>query len=172
MPARCWPPSVERTAGCRTRPAIPRRSSSGSSTGRRGLAEDGKVVCVRLALFAEMMKGRPWTEASLREVGGSEGVGVTFLEETFAAQTAPGPPAAPEGRPRRLKRCCRTQDGHQGTHVVRPAAAGFELRPAAEGVWRSVAHPGRRDRLITPIDPEGADEETPPGPNERPGITS
>ena len=26
-----------------------------------GLAEDGKVICVRLALFAEMMKGKPWT---------------------------------------------------------------------------------------------------------------
>ncbi len=30
-----------------------------------GLAEDGKVVCVRLAIFAEMMKGRPWTPAAL-----------------------------------------------------------------------------------------------------------
>ena len=27
-----------------------------------GLAEDGKVVCVRLALFAEMMKGKSWTQ--------------------------------------------------------------------------------------------------------------
>ena len=29
------------------------------------LAEDGKVISVRLSLFAEMMKGRPWTVASL-----------------------------------------------------------------------------------------------------------
>ena len=28
-----------------------------------GLAEEGKVICVRLALFAEMMKGKPWTPA-------------------------------------------------------------------------------------------------------------
>lgn len=54
-----------------------------------GLAEDGKVICVRLALFAEMMKGRPWTDESLREVGGTEGVGVSFLDETFGAKTAP-----------------------------------------------------------------------------------
>ena len=54
-----------------------------------GLAEDGKVVCVRLALFAEMMKGKPWTPATLKEVGGTQGVGVTFLEETFSASTAP-----------------------------------------------------------------------------------
>ena len=29
----------------------------------RGLSQDGKVVCIRLALFAEMMKGKPWTRA-------------------------------------------------------------------------------------------------------------
>jgi formylglycine-generating enzyme required for sulfatase activity len=54
-----------------------------------GLAQDGKVISVRLALFAEMVKGKPWTPATLRAVGGTEGVGVTFLEETFAASTAP-----------------------------------------------------------------------------------
>ena len=47
------------------------------------LAQDGKVISVRLALFAEMMKGKPWTPAILREVGGTEGVGVAFLEENF-----------------------------------------------------------------------------------------
>jgi formylglycine-generating enzyme required for sulfatase activity len=54
-----------------------------------GLAHDGKVISVRLALFAEMVKGKPWTPATLREVGGAEGIGVTFLEETFTASTAP-----------------------------------------------------------------------------------
>jgi serine/threonine protein kinase len=54
-----------------------------------GLAQEGKVISVRLALFAEMMKGRPWTPASLKAVGGMEGVGITFLEETFSAATAP-----------------------------------------------------------------------------------
>ncbi len=54
-----------------------------------GLAQEGRVVCVRLAVFAEMMKGRPWTTDSLREVGGTEGIGVTFLEEMFSARTAP-----------------------------------------------------------------------------------
>jgi serine/threonine protein kinase/formylglycine-generating enzyme required for sulfatase activity len=55
-----------------------------------GLSQDGKVSCVRLALFAEMMKAKAWTPETLRDVGGTEGVGVTFLEETFsAAQAAP-----------------------------------------------------------------------------------
>ncbi len=53
------------------------------------LAEEGKVICVRLALFAEMMKGKAWTPATLKEVGGTAGVGVTFLDETFSASTSP-----------------------------------------------------------------------------------
>ena len=30
-----------------------------------GLANEGKVISVRLALFAEMVKGKPWTTATL-----------------------------------------------------------------------------------------------------------
>src|SRR5262249_41662426 len=53
------------------------------------LAQEGKVICVRLALFAEMMKGKAWTPATPKEVGGTDGIGITFLEETFSAATAP-----------------------------------------------------------------------------------
>ncbi len=54
-----------------------------------GLAQDGRVIPVRLAVFAEMMKNRPWVPATLKQVGGAEGIGATFLEETFCAATAP-----------------------------------------------------------------------------------
>jgi serine/threonine protein kinase len=54
-----------------------------------GLAQDGKIISVRLALFADMVKGKPWTPATWKAVGGLAGVGVIFLEETFAAATAP-----------------------------------------------------------------------------------
>src|SRR5205823_10618617 len=50
-----------------------------------GLAQEGKVISVRLALFAEMVKGKPWTPATLKAVGGTEGVGMTFLDEAFTA---------------------------------------------------------------------------------------
>ena len=53
------------------------------------LAQDGKVICVRLALFAEIMKSRPWTLESLRQVGGAQGVGLKFLEGTFDGPSAP-----------------------------------------------------------------------------------
>ncbi|HEV3005363.1 MAG TPA: protein kinase, partial [Pirellulales bacterium] len=52
------------------------------------LSEQGKVVPVRLSLFAEMLKGRAWQPSTLDEVGGVEGIGVTFLEATFGARTA------------------------------------------------------------------------------------
>jgi hypothetical protein len=54
-----------------------------------GLAEGSKVICIRLALFAEMMKAKPWTPSTLTQVGGTHGVGVAFLEEAFCSPAAP-----------------------------------------------------------------------------------
>jgi serine/threonine protein kinase len=53
------------------------------------LASSGKVVCVQLAVFAEMMKGRSWSVDELQRIGGAEGVGVSFLHETFNASNSP-----------------------------------------------------------------------------------
>ncbi len=53
----------------------------------KGLAENGRIVPVRLALFAEMVKEKPWTQSTFKDVGGAEGVGVLFLEETFNSTT-------------------------------------------------------------------------------------
>ena len=53
----------------------------------QGLAENGRIVPVRLALFAEMVKEKPWTQSTFKDVGGAEGVGVLFLEETFNSTT-------------------------------------------------------------------------------------
>ena len=49
------------------------------------LAQDGRVISIRLALFAEMIKGKPWTPATLAEAGSMDRVGVAFLDETFRA---------------------------------------------------------------------------------------
>lgn len=50
-----------------------------------GLAQEGKVVSVQLALFAEMVKSKPWTLTTLHEVGGTQGVGVNFLEDKLGS---------------------------------------------------------------------------------------
>jgi len=53
------------------------------------LAERGRVVPVRLAVFAEMMKDRTWHAKNLAYAGGCEGVGVAFLTQAFDAADAP-----------------------------------------------------------------------------------
>jgi len=58
--------------------------------------DEGKVVPVQLSLFAEMVKDKPWTAKTLKEVGGAGGVGISFLEEHFGQQTS-----NPETRPHR-----------------------------------------------------------------------
>ena len=47
------------------------------------LAQDGRVISVRLALFAEMVKRKPWTPTTLADAGSMERIGAAFLEETF-----------------------------------------------------------------------------------------
>lgn len=53
-----------------------------------GLAQDGLVISIRLALFAEMVKSKPWIPATLEQVGGTQGIGVNFLDETFSSTHA------------------------------------------------------------------------------------
>lgn len=54
-----------------------------------GLSQDRKVISVRIAVFADMMKSHAWTTLALRELGGTEGVGIAFLEEMFGSRHAP-----------------------------------------------------------------------------------
>lgn len=53
------------------------------------LAEDDRIICVRLALFAQMVRSRPWNPETLTAIGGARGVGIRFLEDTFGATSAP-----------------------------------------------------------------------------------
>jgi formylglycine-generating enzyme required for sulfatase activity len=120
-----------------------------------GLAQDGKVVCVRLALFAEMVKAKPWTLATLKQVGGTEGVGVAFLEETFAASTAPAAhrlhqKAAQAVLQSLLPASGSEIKGHSRSHEELLSASGYESRPA--DFDNLMAQLDRELRLITPTD--------------------
>jgi formylglycine-generating enzyme required for sulfatase activity len=53
------------------------------------LAVDGLVVPIRLALFAEIIKNREWSLTVLRELGGFEGIGITYLEMILGSNNAP-----------------------------------------------------------------------------------
>ena len=123
-----------------------------------GLAEESKVICVRLALFAEMMKGKPWTSASLKEVGGTRGVGATFLEETISAPTA-----SPEHRFHQKAARAVLKDllpasgtdikGYMRSRSELLTASGYENRP--DDFAELIRILDSEIRLITPTDPEG-----------------
>jgi serine/threonine protein kinase/formylglycine-generating enzyme required for sulfatase activity len=123
-----------------------------------GLAQEGKVICVRLALFAEMMKGKSWTPASLRAVGGTAGVGVTFLEETFSAASAPPEHRYHQKAARAVLKALLPETGTDIKGSMRPyaelvAASGYGSRPRDfDDLIRIL---DSEIRLITPIDPEG-----------------
>ena len=130
-----------------------------------GLARDGKVISVRLALFAEMVKGKPWTPATLKEVGGTQGVGVTFLEETFGASTAP-----PEHRlhQKAAQAVLKALLPRTGTDIKGQMRSEAELREASGYASRPRDFDDLIDildhelRLITPTDPEGSADEIEP----------
>ena len=123
-----------------------------------GLAQEGKVICVRLALFAEMMKGKSWTPTTLKEVGGAEGVGVTFLEETFSAATA-----SPKHRYHQkaaradlkilLPETGSDIKGHMRSYAELLEASGYGSRPKDFGDLIRILD--NEIRLITPTDPGG-----------------
>ena len=127
-----------------------------------GLAQEGKVVCVRLALFAEMMKGKAWTPATLKEVGGAEGVGVTFLEETFSAATAPPEHRYHQKAARAVLKALLPESGtdikgHMRSQAELLAASGYAGRPRDfDDLIRIL---DGEIRLITPTDPEGKEED-------------
>ena len=130
-----------------------------------GLAEDGKVISVRLSLFAEMMKGKSWTPAALKAVGGTEGVGVTFLEETFSASTAPPEHRYHQKAARAVLKALLPDSGadikgHMRSREELLEASGYSARPRDFDDLLGILD--GEIRLLTPTDPEGksSDEST------------
>ncbi|HVC97017.1 MAG TPA: SUMF1/EgtB/PvdO family nonheme iron enzyme [Pirellulales bacterium] len=122
-----------------------------------GLAEDGKVVSVRLSLFAEMVKGKPWTPATLVEIGGIAGVGATFLEETFSASTAPPRHRLHQAAARAVLKALLLDagadiKGRRRSNEELLAASGYERRPAEFAELLRILD--AELRLITPADEE------------------
>ncbi len=133
-----------------------------------GLAQDGRVVPVRLALFAEMIKGKPWTPATLHEVGGMDGVGVTFLEETFSSPRA-NPKhhlhqkAAQAVLKALLPESNADMKGRMRSVEELQKDSGYGERP--EEFLDLIRTLDGELRLITPVNPEGSvDEDTPAHP--------
>jgi formylglycine-generating enzyme required for sulfatase activity len=139
-------------------PAITRDQESFLAQTIAGLARDGRVIPIRLAVFAEMVKGRTWTPATLKEVGGTQGVGVAFLEETFSAAALNVHQKAAQGILKALlPESGTTIKGHMRSHEDLAAASGYGSRPRElDNLLWTLDH---EVRLITPTDPEGSSGE-------------
>ena len=116
------------------------------------------MVSVRLALFAEMVKDKPWVPATLDEVGGTEGIGVNFLEETFSSRKANPEHRLHQQAARQVLKALLPEvgtdiKGHMRSHAELLAASGYQDRP---GEFRDMLRilDGAL-RLITPTDPDG-----------------
>jgi hypothetical protein len=126
-----------------------------------GLVQDGKVISVRLALFAEMVKSKPWTPVTLKEVGGTAGVGVTFLEETFMASTAPPQHRLHQKAAQAVLKSLLPDigtdiKGNMRSHADLLETSGYGNRPKDfDDLIRIL---DSEIRLITPTDPEGKEE--------------
>ncbi len=123
-----------------------------------GLSQEGKVISVRLALFADMMKGRPWTPGSLKEVGGAHGVGQTFLEETFSAATAPPEHRYHQKAARAVLKALLPESGtdikgNMRSYAELLEASGYASRPKEFDELVRILD--GEIRLLTPTDPEG-----------------
>jgi formylglycine-generating enzyme required for sulfatase activity len=123
-----------------------------------GLSQDGKVVSVRLAVFAEMVKGRLWTPAALKQVGGTAGVGVTFLEETFSSPGANPRHRLHQKAARAVLKALLPESGtdirgHMRSHAELLAASGYAGRPKDFSDLLRILD--EEIRLLTPTDPEG-----------------
>jgi serine/threonine protein kinase/formylglycine-generating enzyme required for sulfatase activity/tetratricopeptide (TPR) repeat protein len=127
-----------------------------------GLTREGQVISIQLALLAEVAKRKDWIGATLKAIGGMDGVGVTFLEETFAAPHAPPQHRLHQKAARDVLNALLPETGSDLKGQMQPQqklleVSGYGDRPKDfETLLRIL---DTELRLITPADPE-ADRET------------
>ncbi len=121
---------------------------------------DGRIIPVRLTLLAEMLRHREWTPATLRDLGGFEGIGMMFLEETFCAASAPPAHRMHQQAAQAVLKALLPEPSSDLKGRMRPASA---LRAAAGYVDRPVefdelmALLDNELRMVTPVDPSAVE---------------
>ncbi|MFI5459033.1 MAG: protein kinase [Isosphaerales bacterium] len=123
---------------------------------------DGRVIPVRLTLFAETLRYRDWSTVTLRELGGIEGIGVTFLEESFSARRAPPAHRFHQRAAQAVLKALLPDPSSDLKGGLRPAsmlrdAAGYADRP---GDFADLVHILDNElRMVTPVDPSAFEVE-------------
>ena len=128
------------------------------------IAIDEKVIPVRLALLAEMIKNRDWQSSTLDQLGGVSGIGVAFLEESFGSH------APPQNRLIASAARMLMQDllPDSGSSIRGAARSRHQLKKAS-GIQSDVEFNemvrilDSELRLITPIDSAAKDGASEPG---------
>ena len=124
-----------------------------------GLSEEGRVFPVRLALFVEILKNQPWEPETLERIGGVEGIGFQFLEESFSSDLAPAAQRVHQPAVRNVLRLLLPEPGIDIKGKMQPEEAllgssGYHEQPL---LFAEMIRILDKDlRLITPSDPMGA----------------
>ena len=127
---------------------------------------DRRIIPIRLTLFAETVRHRPWRPETLRALGGIDGIGVTFLEETFGERSAP---LAHRSHRRATMAVLKgllpdppsdLRGAHPSRRVLQEAA-GYADRDREFDELLSILD--NELRMVTPVDAEKLPDE-PPGP--------
>ena len=127
-----------------------------------GLAQDGKVISVRLALFAEMVKGKPWTPATLRRSAAPKESVSRFWKRPSVASTAPPEHRLHQKAAQAVLKALLPETGTDIKGQMRSRqelleASGYANRPRDFDDLIHILDPELR--LITPTDPEGSSSE-------------
>ncbi len=123
---------------------------------------DGRIIPVRLTLFAEMLRHRDWSTKTLRDLGGMEGIGVTFLEETFSAHTAPPAHRVHQHAARAVLQALLPDSASDLKGRWRPVrqlqeSAGYGNRPGDFAELIDILD--NELRMVTPVDPSSVEGE-------------
>lgn len=123
-----------------------------------GVAQDQRVVSVQLALFADMVKGKTWEIDTLKQVGGAQGIGVNFLEESIGSRAVNPMHRSHESAARGVLQALLPElgadiKGHMRSHDELLNAAGYQNQP--ERFLELLRILDGELRLLTPTDPAG-----------------
>ncbi|MCO6456323.1 MAG: protein kinase, partial [Pirellulaceae bacterium] len=124
--------------------------------------EQGRIVCVRLVMLAQMMAGRSWTVETLNDLGGLDELGIKFLDELIHGDSAP-----PQRRAHATAIDCVLAElvPPRGTDIKQRMRSWDDLLAACPAEYRretdlfdEVLEILRKEiRLITPTEPDVAE---------------
>lgn len=122
----------------------------------RQLAEQDLVICVRLVLFAETVKSRPWTIEMLKQLGNVSQIGTLFLEQTFEGRTSN---PALRSHAANYRKILQSLLPDAGTNLkghfrsLDELASELQMRPEAPEFRQLIEILDGQLRLITPTEP-------------------